>query len=48
MNDDVMRMVRLAVIIAGALILGYFFLGLLRDGGHRTANVAGAIQKKID
>lgn len=45
--NNLTTMGRWAVIGVGALILGYFLLGVIRDGGHKAGNVAGSIQQKF-
>lgn len=47
MSDEVMKVVRLALIIAGGAVLSYFALNVIRTGGHKAGNVAGSLQEKF-
>lgn len=46
--NNLSQAARFAIILVGAVILGYFLLGVVRTGGHQAGNVAGSLQKKID
>jgi hypothetical protein len=45
--NDIEKIVRIAAITIGAILLVYFGLGVLRHGAPKVGSAAGSIQEKF-